>query len=264
MKNHNDFNVSQGDARAPRISVLAGMAAFVLTACGGPDVTKGAPNAPSAASGTDPRPAHHGGADLRHHAHGKGHHHRFDDAEGWSKVFDDPARDEWQKPGQVVAAMAITPGMTVADIGAGTGYFLPYLARAVGPTGKVLGQDVEPSMVKWIDERAKRENLSNVQGLLGAADDPKLPPRSVDRVLVVDVWHHIDDRPSFAKKLVAALRPGGAIFIVDYTRESPHGPPQHARISPDEIRQDLAAAGLTTDVLSDVGLPHQYVVRGKL
>lgn len=198
-----------------------------------------------------------------HGAHGhSGFHRRFDDAATWSKVFDDPARDGWQQPARVVAAMELTPGMVVADVGAGTGYFLPYLARAVGSSGKVLGQDVEPSMVKWIDERATREGLANVQGLLGAPDNPKLPAAALDRVLVVDVWHHIDDRPAFAKKLAAALKPGGAVFIVDFTRESPQGPPPLARLAPDDIRADLSAAGLTTSLV-DAHLPYQYVVRGQ-
>src|SRR5690606_27550524 len=103
------------------------------------------------------------GAGAHGPAHGQGFHHSFSDAAGWSKVFDDPARDEWQKPARIVEVMAIAPGMTVADVGAGTGYFAPHLSRAVGPTGKVIAQDVEPKMVEWLAERAKRESLPNVE-----------------------------------------------------------------------------------------------------
>ena len=88
------------------------------------------------------------------HAHHGDHHHRFDDAAAWSKVFDDPARDAWQKPAAVVSAMTIAPGMTVADVGAGTGYFEPHLSKAVGPSGKVLAIDIETDMVRWTNERA--------------------------------------------------------------------------------------------------------------
>ncbi len=198
-----------------------------------------------------------------HGAGGHGHHHRFDDAAGWAKVFDDPARDEWQRPARVVEVMAISPGMAVADVGAGTGYFAPHLSRAVGPAGKVIAEDVEPDMVKWITERAKRENLPNVEGLLGGKDDPRLAPASVDRILVVDTWHHVDDRPAFAKKLAAALKPNGAVFIVDFTMDSPHGPPKHARIEPNAVARDLASAGLSAEIVEDAGLPNQYIVRGK-
>lgn len=190
-----------------------------------------------------------------------GHHHRFDDAAKWAKVFDDPARDAWQRPGAVVGAMAIAPGMRVADIGAGTGYFEPHLARAVGPTGRVIAADVEPDMVRWIGDRAAREALGNVEARLGAPDDPKLAPSSVDRVLVVDTWHHVDDRAAYAKKLAAALAPGGAVYIVDFTKEAPHGPPAAARLSPEQVAADLAGAGLTVRRI-DAGLPYQYVIAG--
>ena len=195
-------------------------------------------------------------ADHGHRAH---HHHRFDDAASWSKVFDDPARDEWQKPTSVVSAMAIAPGMTIADVGAGTGYFEPHLSKATGATGKVLAIDLEADMVRWTNERAKREGLANVEAMLGAPADPKLAPSSVDRVLVVDTWHHIEDRAGYAKKLATALRPGGIVFIVDFTKESPHGPPAHARLTPDEISADLRGAGLEAKKI-EVNLPYQYMI----
>ncbi len=260
MKKHNDFRRSLGSLQMPRTAVLVAMAALV-SGCAGSKRS-----ATSTAEAHSDQPAahqHEHHERQRHHDPSKGHHHRFDDAAGWAKVFDDPTRDEWQKPAEVMAVMAITPGMIVADVGAGTGYFLPHLSRAVGAAGKVLGEDVEPSMVKWIDERARRENLANVQGVLGAKDDPKLPASAVDRILIVDTWHHVDDRPEFAKKLAAALKPNGAIFIVDYTRESPHGPPVQARLAPEAVARDLAAAGLTTDIIQNESLPHQFIVRGK-
>ena len=192
------------------------------------------------------------------HQHGH-HHHRFDDAASWSKVFDDPARDAWQKPAVVVAAMGITSGMVVADVGAGTGYFEPHLSKAVGPSGRVLAIDLEPDMVRWIGERAKREGLTNVDAWVGAADDPKLTGSAVDRVLVVDTWHHVENRTAYAKKLAAALRPGGTVFIVDFTKESPHGPPAHARLTPEDVSADLRAAGLEPKRV-EAGLPHQYMI----
>jgi ubiquinone/menaquinone biosynthesis C-methylase UbiE len=93
-------------------------------------------------------------------------------------VFNDPARDAWQKPEDVVRAMSISPGMSVADIGAGTGYFLPHLARAVGPAGNVVGVDIEPDMVRHTNDRASRDHLPNVHAMLTRPDDPGLPERS--------------------------------------------------------------------------------------
>jgi SAM-dependent methyltransferase len=226
---------------------------FVLSACGNT----------TAPTKTE---AHHAPSEghAGHSGHsGHGHHHRFDDAVKWTKVFDDPERDAWQKPARVVEVMAITPGMTVADIGAGTGYFEPHLSRAVGASGKVIAEDVEPDMVKWITERAKRESLGNVTAVLGSATDPKLGGAStVDRILIVDTWHHVDDRSTFAKNLAASLKAGGSVFIVDFTMDSPHGPPRPARILPEAVARDLELAGLSTSIMKDAGLPHQYIVRG--
>ena len=99
-------------------------------------------------------------------------HRRFDDPAYWSKVFDDPGRAEWQKPTEVAAALGLRPGQTVADLGAGTGYFTRPLADAVGPSGTVLAVDVEPNLVAYMSERAAREHLSNVRVVLADALHP--------------------------------------------------------------------------------------------
>lgn len=191
-----------------------------------------------------------------------GFHHRFDDAARWSRVFDDPSRDAWQKPARVVELVGASEGMTVADVGAGTGYFEPWLSRSVGAKGQVIAVDVEPSMVRWIEDRARREGTSNVVARLARADEPGLAQGSVDRILVVDTWHHLDRRVAYAGKLRTALRDGGSVWVVDFTKQSPHGPPPHARVEAGEVVRELAAAGLTARVVEDAGLPHQYVVVG--
>ena len=188
--------------------------------------------------------------------------HRFEHADRWAKVFDDPARDAWQRPAQVVALLQIAPGMTVADIGAGTGYFLPYLSRAVGPTGKVLGLDVEADMVRHMKDRASREGLANVTAAQVAPDDPGLPAGAVDRVLIVDTWHHIGAREAYVKKLAAGLRPGGFVTVVDFTLESDKGPPREHRIPADVVMKELASAGLAARVVQET-LPDQYIVVGE-
>jgi predicted methyltransferase len=187
--------------------------------------------------------------------------HRFEKAEDWAKEFDDPARDAWQKPAEVVGLMKIAPGMTVADIGAGTGYFEPHLSRAVGASGKVLALDVEPDMVRYLGERVKREKLANVEARTAQLADPGLGKASVDRVLIVDTWHHIDARPAYAAKLLEGLKPGGLVVIVDFTMEAQHGPPKEHRVPPEKVAAELKAAGLSTQIATET-LPEQYVVIG--
>lgn len=188
--------------------------------------------------------------------------HRFDDPARWAKEFDDPGRDTWQKPADVVAAMKIAPGMVIADIGAGTGYFEPYLARAVGASGKVFAIDLEPSMVRYLTDRAAREHLDNVTVKLAAPGSPGLEPSSADRILIVDTWHHIPDRTAYATKLLAALRAGGTVTIVDFTLESSHGPPRAHRIAPAQVVAELATGGMKAEIVQ-VGLPEQYAVVGQ-
>jgi SAM-dependent methyltransferase len=186
--------------------------------------------------------------------------HRFEDADAWAKVFDDPARDAWQHPDDVVAALGLTATMTVADVGAGTGYFTVRLARAV-PSGQVIATDIEPDMIRYLTGRAQREHLANVRAVLATGDDPRLDATTVDRILVVDVWHHIADRVRYAKGLASALRPGGQLAIVDFTREATHGPPKEHRLPPEAILADLRAAGLDA-ALSPTKLPDQFIVIG--
>jgi ubiquinone/menaquinone biosynthesis C-methylase UbiE len=189
--------------------------------------------------------------------------HRFEHADQWAKQFDDPARNAWQKPADVIAAMKITAGMTVADIGAGTGYFEPWLSRAVGPTGKVLALDVEPDMVRYITERAAREHLANVTASQVAIDDPQLPKGKVDRILIVDTWHHIPSREAYAAKLRDALSAEGSITIVDFTKASPHGPPPQHRLTPEQVVGELRTTGLSAGVVPS-SLPDQYIVSARL
>ena len=187
--------------------------------------------------------------------------HRFEDAEERAKSLDDPARDAWQQPERVLAALALTPAMVVADIGAGTGYFAVRLARAV-PRGQVIATDAEPDMVRHMTERARREGLPNLRAVQTPPGSPELGTASVDRVLVVDVWHHLGDRAAYAKLLAAALRPGELLAVVDFKLEATHGPPPKHRLAPEAIAADLRAAGLAAEI-SSIDLPEQYIVIGR-
>jgi predicted O-methyltransferase YrrM len=203
---------------------------------------------------------HHGGG---HDGHGGPLVHRFENAEQWAKEFDNPERDAWQKPAEVVAAMSLKPGMTVADIGAGTGYFEPYLAKAVWPSGKVLALDIEPDMVKYLRERAIREKLINVTAVQVTPGDTGLAAGSVDRILIADTWHHIPDRTAYAQKLKMALKPDGQVIIVDFTLEAKKGPPVEHRLAPEKVIAELEAGGLSGKAI-DESLPDQYIVVAKV
>jgi predicted methyltransferase len=242
------------DRRTNRLlrAVCAGLLALGLTgalpACnapGGPDHAAGHPHA---------APAAHDAA---------GPHHGFSDVARFVAIFDDPERDAWQRPAEVIALLELGPGMTVADVGAGTGYFEPHLAAAVGPRGQVLALDVEPNMVSHMRERFRDAGLANVEARRVAPGDPGLAPASVDRVLIVDTWHHVEDREHYAAKLREAVRPGGVVLVVDFTAESPHGPPARMRLPPEQVGAELSAGGFEVEVL-DESLPWQYVVRGRV
>ncbi len=183
------------------------------------------------------------------------HQHHFGDAGKWAQVFDDPARDAWQKPHEVIRALKLVPGAVVADIGSGTGYFAVRLAHLL-PQGTVFGVDLEPDMVKYLAARAKKEGLANLTSIAGATDDPRLPA-PVDLVVLVDVYHHIDNREGYFRKLRGSIKPGGRIAIIDFRADSPVGPPQNARIAPERVKTELRKAGyaLTEE---HAFLPHQY------
>lgn len=183
------------------------------------------------------------------------HQHSFGDAQQWARVFDDPQRDAWQKPHEVIQALALKPDALVADIGAGTGYFSVRLAHMV-PQGRVYGVDIEQDMVKHLAERAKGAKLGNVSALLGAPDDPRLPEK-VDLILLVDVYHHVDDRSRYFRKLRDALKPGGRIAIIDFRRDSPVGPPVAARIAAAAVKAELASTGFAL-AEEHAFLPNQY------
>lgn len=183
------------------------------------------------------------------------HEHSFKGAEKWSHVFDDPERDAWQKPHEVIQALALEPDARVADLGAGTGYFSSRLANMV-PGGRVYAVDIEPDMVRYLAERAKRENLANLLAVLGKPDDPRLPEK-VDLVLLVDVYHHIEDRARYFRKLSQSLRPGGRIAIIDFTPDSPQGPPPSARVAPAKVKSEMKSAGYALGAEHRF-LPHQY------
>ena len=183
------------------------------------------------------------------------HMHSFHDAGKWAQVFDDPSRDAWQKPHEVIQALALKPQAIVADIGAGTGYFSMRLAHML-PGGKVYAVDIEPDMVKYLAERAEREQLPNVRALRGRPDDANLP-EPVDLALLVDVYHHIEHRRAYFDNLKPVLKAGGRVAIIDFREDSPDGPPPAERIAPAQVKAEMSEAGYR--LAEERGfLPNQY------
>lgn len=267
-------NGAQGSnwARAHSRVGAAFVTALVLTGCASGSST---PGAGTAAGYSDRKP---GGAldspngqadaphaamrhDGRHAPHGRTHSHTFTNADEWANVFDDPERDAWQRPTEVLRALDLEPTMSVADVGAGTGYFAVRLARAV-PRGEVIATDIEPDMVRFLSERARREGLGNVRAVHSTESASGLLPASVERILLVNVWHHLEQRAAYARDLAAALKSGGRLLIVEFGVTARRGPPQEMRVAPEAVISTLVEAGLVANV-SPVSLPEQYIVEAR-
>lgn len=181
--------------------------------------------------------------------------HRFERADEWARVWEDPARDAWQKPDQVIELLKLFRTDRVVDLGAGTGYFAARIAKRL-PEGVVIAADIEPDMVRFLRERAAREGLSNLRPLLVKPDEMSLDA-PVDLVLVVDTYHHVADRVGYFRRLAKQLRPGGRVAIIDFTKESPEGPPPEHRLTPAQVDAEMREAGFSPDARHDV-LPRQY------
>jgi predicted methyltransferase len=244
--------------RVSTLAMLVPVPFLVLAAC------RTAGSAPAAEPAREPAPhgpaAHEGSPEMAGHHRPHDMQHRFEDAEAWAKHFDDPQRDAWQRPEAVIESLELAPDAVVADIGAGTGYFTVRLARAV-PQGRVIATDVEPDMVRYIEERAAKASLSNVTALKTAHDAPGLP-EPVDVVFLCDVVHHVADRPGFFAAVTDELREGGRVVIVDFKPDAPEGtpgPPARHRLSVDALKDELGRAGLKLLHADAEILPYQYV-----
>ena len=168
---------------------------------------------------------------------------RFDDIEFWVKLFEDPERDKWQKPKEVVDAMHLKAGDVVADIGAGTGYFARHIAVAVGPKGKAIGLDIESSMVKYMEEDARKLNLGNYKARVVRTDDPELEDGSVDVVFLCNTYHHIENRVEYFRKVSNGLKPDGRVVVVDFYKEAEIGPPRDHKLAKEVVLEEMKKAG---------------------
>ncbi len=208
-----------------------------------------------------------GPAYSQHHhdeSHG-GHTHRFDDVQKWIERFEEPERDEWQRPDLVVEKIGLEPGMNVADIGAGSGYFTRRMAAQIAPGGLAFAVDIEPGFFPFVLERARQEQQNNLLTIEASETDPYLPEGALDVIFLCNTLHHIDSRESYYEKLKQGLKDEGRLVIVEFfnDREIPIGPGPEMRLGSKELIRELEAAGFVVEVDRET-LPYQYIVTAKL
>ncbi|HEX9187658.1 MAG TPA: methyltransferase domain-containing protein [Vicinamibacteria bacterium] len=156
-----------------------------------------------------------------------------------------PGRDLEQRPDEVIRAMGLRDGDVVADLGAGTGYFTRRLAKAVAPSGRVYAVDVQPEMIAYLKREVDKAGLANVVPVLGTGDDPKLPPGAADWILLVDVYHELQQPKAMLARMLEALKPTGKVALVEYRLEgltALHIREEH-RMSPKQVLAEWEPAG---------------------
>lgn len=177
--------------------------------------------------------------------------------------FEDPARAQWQKPDEVVARIGPLGGKTVADIGAGTGYFAFPIAKK---SAKVIAIDIDQRFLDYIEHKKQTQKIgTNIETRLTSPDSPGLKPGETDVVLLVDTFHHIENRIEYLRKLKKELRKGGVLVIIDFkqTVPRPPGPPAELRVAQEQVESELKSAGFAI-VSADRDLLHyQYIIRAQ-
>ena len=176
---------------------------------------------------------------------------------GW---LERPEREAEEATSSAVEALGLRPGMVVADVGAGSGYYTVRMARRVGPTGRVYATDIQPGMLSLLTRRVGEEGLANVMPVLGAPDDPRLPAGSIDLALMVDVYHELAAPQTFVRRLRSALKPDGRLVLIEFRKEDPRVPILEVhKMSVAQVRDELGADGYVIDRVIDV-LPWQHII----
>jgi ubiquinone/menaquinone biosynthesis C-methylase UbiE len=185
-------------------------------------------------------------------------HRLHQDPKAYIAMLDDPARDEYQKPHEVITALGLKPGEAIADIGAGSGYFTFRLAHHVGDAGRIYAVDVSPDMIVHLNRHIRDLGAKNVVSILSAPDDPLLADTSIDRFFICDTWHHIGDHTRYLALMKKMLKVGGQVVMIDFNKEqTPVGPPMEMRISRNDLLKEMEANGFRL-AGEHTFLPHQY------
>ncbi len=177
--------------------------------------------------------------------------------------LEDPERLQWLPPAEVLAALGVSAGQFVADVGAGTGYFALPIAAAVGPAGCVYAVDAQDGMLQWITDKMEKEGLTNIRLVHADAVATTLPDACCDLYLTANVWHEFDDRGRVLAEARRVLKPGGRIAILDWSPdvERVAGPPLEHRISTQDVKADLVAAGFRNPSAAHIG-SYSWLVQG--
>jgi ubiquinone/menaquinone biosynthesis C-methylase UbiE len=182
-----------------------------------------------------------------------------------ARNLDNPDRVTNQKPHELIAALGISKGDAVADIGTGVGFMLPYLAEAVGPQGRVYAEDIFQDFLDQTQHKIDKHGWKNVKTVLGVEKDVKLPPGAIDLALILDAYHHFNYPAEELASLRKSLKPGGRLVVVDFyrSREHPRMSPErlkeHIRLDRDGVAAEIQSAGFRLDRKFD-HLPYQYVL----
>ncbi len=181
-----------------------------------------------------------------------------DDLQDYLQRLEGSDRAAWQKPDEVIAALALRPGDVACELGAGPGYFSLLLARAVGEHGHVFAVEVYPGMLEVLRERIEAAKISNLSPILSLDGDPLLPRASCDLALIVNAFHHFPDGAEYLRRVARALKPGGRIVNIDFFEyELPIGPPPEHKLSREAFLRIARDAGLRLES-EQTFLPYQY------
>jgi ubiquinone/menaquinone biosynthesis C-methylase UbiE len=174
--------------------------------------------------------------------------------------LDRAERDLEEEPDRAIDVMKIEKGSTVADIGAGSGYMTVKLAKKVGPQGRVYANDIQPAMLELLNKRLAKGKTTNVSVVLGAQDDPRLPPDALDLVLMVDVYHELSQPQLMLRHIRASLKPGGRLVLLEYRKEDPNIPikPEH-KMSVADAKLEVEAEGFKLTKTNE-DLPRQHIL----
>ena len=174
-------------------------------------------------------------------------------------------REDEEAPSKAIDLLELKPGMVVADIGAGSGYYSSRIAKRVGPTGRVYATDIQPGMIALLQRRITAEGLTNMTTVLGGVDDPKLPPASIDLAIMVDVYHELQQPQIFLQRLKPAFKPGGRLVLLEFRKEDPKIPILEVhKMSVAEVKQEMEADGYAIDkVIEELPWQHLIVIKVK-
>lgn len=185
-------------------------------------------------------------------------HRLHQNSKAYIAFLEDPQRDEYQKPHEVIAALDLKEGERIADIGAGSGYFAFRIARHLGSAGRVYAVDINPDMIIHMNRFIRDRRITNVTTILAPPDDPLLPDHSVDRFFICDTWHHIQNKAGYLALMKKMLEPKGQVVMIDFQkRELPVGPPAEMKIAKQALIAQMRAHGFEL-AKEHTFLPYQY------